>query len=541
MQTHNVQQGTPEWLALRAAHLCASDAPAMMGTSAYKTRNQLLQELATGFTPEIDAATQARFDLGHEAEAAARSIAESMIGEELFPAVGTTTIDSLPLLASFDGITMLEDVIYEHKLFNQALSHYIIQHDDLPDSHWPQVEHQLLVSGAEHAVFITSDGTESLLARLIYSSRPKRRAALIAGWKQLQADREAFVPQEAKTAAIAEPVDQLPAVLVKVDGALTIKDNLPELKDKLRAFVAKIDMKPTDDQGFANLEAAGKEMRRMEKALAEARVSMRNQVVAVGTADSLMEEMQELARKTAIAAEKAHATEKENRKAAIVQAGKASVTSFIESLEHAKYLPAIIANFSAATKNLRTFDSYQNAVDSEVARVKIEVQALHDSVAKNIATVDAESGFAFLFSDRAQLVLRDPELVEMTVKQRIAEHQESEAKRLDAERERIRAEEQAKVQQAVAQPATAPAAVATASVDQIEPAKPVSIDDGRTIKLGQICDRLGFTVTAQFLESLGFKHVSRDRAAYLYRESDFSLMCHALIVHIRSAQLAEAA
>ena len=72
MLTHSIIQGSPSWHAYRAQHFNASDAPAMLGVSPYKTRTQLLHELHTGLSPEVDAATQRRFDSGHEAEAAAR-------------------------------------------------------------------------------------------------------------------------------------------------------------------------------------------------------------------------------------------------------------------------------------------------------------------------------------------------------------------------------------------------------------------------------------------------------------------------------------
>jgi predicted phage-related endonuclease len=42
MKIINVQQGSLEWLALRAQHWCASDAAAMLGVSALVTRSELL-------------------------------------------------------------------------------------------------------------------------------------------------------------------------------------------------------------------------------------------------------------------------------------------------------------------------------------------------------------------------------------------------------------------------------------------------------------------------------------------------------------------
>jgi len=54
-----------------------------------------------------------------------------------------------------------------------------------------------------------------------------------------------------------------------------------------------------------------------------------------------------------------------------------------------------------------------------------------------------------------------------------------------------------------------------------------------TLKLGTICERLGFTVTAAFLaDTLHIQPTSTDRAAKLYRESDFDKLCVALIAHV---------
>lgn len=57
-----------------------------------------------------------------------------------------------------------------------------------------------------------------------------------------------------------------------------------------------------------------------------------------------------------------------------------------------------------------------------------------------------------------------------------------------------------------------------------------------TLRLGQICERLGFDVTADFLNKLGFAPAARDKAARLYHEADFPNICAALIRHIGMAQ-----
>lgn len=61
-------------------------------------------------------------------------------------------------------------------------------------------------------------------------------------------------------------------------------------------------------------------------------------------------------------------------------------------------------------------------------------------------------------------------------------------------------------------------------------------DEPATLKLGVICERLGFTVTAAFLaETLHVHHSATDKAAKLYRESDWPVICRQLIAHIGAA------
>ncbi len=118
MKTIDLIQGGPEWHAHRAQHWNASDAPAMLGVSPYKSRAELLRERATGIGQEFDAATQRRFDDGHRFEALARSLAEQIIGDELFPVTG---VQWVPAVRRFvrradDG---WKTSAFEHKPINE--------------------------------------------------------------------------------------------------------------------------------------------------------------------------------------------------------------------------------------------------------------------------------------------------------------------------------------------------------------------------------------------------------------------------------------
>jgi len=77
------------------------------------------------------------------------------------------------------------------------------------------------------------------------------------------------------------------------------------------------------------------------------------------------------------------------------------------------------------------------------------------------------------------------------------------------------------------------AAVATTPIS-ISAVEPIAAPNTGTptLTLGKIGVRLGFSLTADFLRSIGFEPAGRERAAVLYNESDWQAICAALIAHI---------
>lgn len=144
---------------------------------------------------------------------------------------------------------------------------------------------------------------------------------------------------------------------------------------------------------------------------------------------------------------------------------------------------------------------------------------------------------------------------QLIVIKRISDHKEAEAKRLAAEREKIRAEEVARANAEAVAKIMAPAPVATETTKAPEPYRANdsrriglgasasrlidSISEIKRVKLGTICARLGFTMTAEFVESLGFRPVGHDKNAKLYSETQFLEICDALIQHISKQANAE--
>lgn len=449
MITHKLTQGTPEWHAFRAAHFAASDAPAMLGESPYKTRDQLLREKKLGITPDVDTATQRRYDDGHRFEALARPLAENIIGEELFPA----TLSEGKLSASFDGLTMLNDICFEHKTLNDAIAKC---EGNLPIYYRIQMEQQMLVSGAGKCLFVASqwDERNQLVGDLYqawYLPDPDLRRRIIDGWAQFEKDLATWQPEEPTTPVVASPAESLPAVAVTVTGALTVGGNLAAFGDALRAFVGRIPAKPATDQEFADCEAACKSLKKAEEALEAAETSALAQISDVEAMRRTVADLKNLARTTRLATEKLVKAEKEARRTALVMDAKQQFGRHLEKLQlDIKGVRLIVSSpdFGAAIKGLSSLDSMKNKLTAALLEAQSEANAICGRVRDNLQALDSVRDYAFLFADRQELAYKDEETLELIIKQRIDEHKRAEAARLEAERNRIRAEEERKAREA---------------------------------------------------------------------------------------------
>lgn len=598
MKIHNLQQGSPEWLAHRRAHFNASDAPAMMGCSPYKTRTQLLHEMHTGFVPEVDAATQRRFDDGHRFEALARPLAEDIIDEDLFPVTGSKGRHS----ASFDGLTMDKRIDYESKTLNDALRVAMVEGctgTDLPMVYQVQMEQQLMVVSAEKCLFMASkwDGDTLVEERHCwYYPNLELRAKIGAGWNQFEIDLAAYVPAEAAQVVVATPVDSLPAVSVQLRGYLVVASNLPEFGVDLRAFIERMPAQPENDQQFADAESACKALKKAEEALDSAETHALAQMSDVESMRRVVADLKHLARTTRLAQEKNVASRKEQIRADIVKGAGQKFAEHMNSLNQRigkAYMPHVATDFAGVIKGKRTIDSLREAVTNELTRAKIEANAIADRISLNMATLhDLAASHAFLFSDASHIVLKQPDDLTLLVKSRITEHKAAEEKRLEEQREQIRQEELARIEREAAEverikakelaqaeaikqlqqqeaaerqrvaaipqatqheasnDAPNPVQSEAEAVRNIAPvanvipiARPALLPASTppTLKLGDIGTRLGFSLTADFLRSLGFEVAAKERGACLFHEASFPLMLAALVRHLESVQAKQAA
>jgi putative phage-type endonuclease len=548
MQVHNVLQGSPEWHALRANYFTASEAPAMMGVSKYQTRTELLTQKKTGIVPEVDGAVQRLFDQGHATEAMARPLVEALIGEELFPIVGTDG----NLLASMDGATMLGETLFEHKLWGQNLAAQVRAGELEPHYYW-QLEQQLLVSGAERVIFVCSDGTLENFVHMEYRPVPGRAEQLVAGWKQFEQDLAEFVPQAAKVEVVGTAPDALPALRVEVTGMVKAS-NLDEFKRQALDVLGSINTTLESDQDFANADKTVKWCGDIEDRLELVKTQILGQTADIEAIFRTIDEISGQTRAKRLELNKlVEARKKSIREDIVMDAAKALQTHIDQintTLGGKVRLPRIASDFAGAIKGKKTVDSLREAANTELARAKIEASQIGDSIRVNLNSLrELATDYAFLFHDAQDLVLKANDDLVALIKVRIGEHEQAERERLA--QQQTAATAPAPVPQQVEQlhspepvataepigvaPAAAP--VATAAVTPItQPA----VDNGQRIKLGDITTRLGFTLTADFLSTLGFDPVGQERAAKLYRASDFPRICAALIAHIQSVQVGQA-
>lgn len=599
MQIHDLIQGSPEWEAFRHEHDGASEAAAMLGLSTRVKRTELLHMKATGTAREFsDWVRENILDYGHEVEALARPLVEGIIGTELYP---VTCSDGL-LSASCDGLTMAEDIAFEHKQLNAALVE-AIQQGELPDEYMPQAQQIMMVTGCSKVVFVCSDGTPENLVHMDVFPDQTWFERIRAGWAQFQEDRASYQHVEVLPPPVAAPVKDLPALSIRIDGQLTLNHNLVVFGRDLQEFIADIDTNPSDDQAFADAEKAIKVMERAETALDAAEASALGQISTVDEMVRTVATYKELARKTRLMLEKVVKARKETIRVEIQQSGKDRAAAHIAALNARlgkPYMPAVPVDFAGVMKGKKTVTSLRDAVDTELARFKIDANAVADRIQINLGTLRELAGaHAFLFADTPSIVLKAADDLAALVKLRIADHEKAEAAKAEALRARIAEEERVKAERAAAEkvraeqaeaarvaeeaaaaerarvaaetkrqleeqaaaiaaankaaaaqaqseqqniPENIPAAVtrypvsnrpavASAVLGELRPTAAAPTTPP-SLRLGQIAERLGFALTADFLRTLGFEPAAKDRAAQLYHHADFPAICAALIDHI---------
>jgi putative phage-type endonuclease len=474
MKLLDVQQGTPEWHALRAKHCrTASRAASMMGKGKYQSRNELLAEIHSGITPDNSDKAHI-FAKGHEAEALARPIAEGIVGDELYPATGLS--DDGYLLASLDGVTMMEDVIFEHKLINNSQRNATAE--TLEEHYKIQMDQGMAVTGATKCLFMASDGTKADCNWFWYERDESRIQALIAGWQQFDADLADFEPTAKKVEAVGAAVDRLPALFIDLEGDVK-GSNLATYQQAVLARIEDINTDLKTDQDFADADKMVKFLGDAEKEVENVKAQALAKTASIDELFRTVDSLKEAMRAKRLDLNKRVTDRKKEVKVEIAQAARKSVDDHIAKLNEGlggNHMPAIATDFNTAMKGKKTVTSLQSAADDEVARAKIQANETAELIRANLKQLDAVT-HPFLFNDRSQLLLKASDDLAALIIARESEHEKAEAKRVEDEREKIRAEEAAKLAAEQVKEAAPVQTVAQETATQEAPkAAPVSIN-----------------------------------------------------------------
>lgn len=580
----NLVQGTPGWKAHRAGHFNASDAPAMMGSSPHKGRHELVKELASGIERDFSDYVQERvLDKGHTFEAYARPLAESIIGEDLFPVVGKNGIYS----ASYDGLTMMEDIGFEHKMLNAALReamHEGCTGESLPRQYQVQMEHQCMVCPTvDKVLFMASEwdrhGNLIEERHCWYYPNEQLRAQIVTGWGLLEKEVAAYNPSaETTPEVIGQAPDQLPALRIDVTGMVTAS-NLEGFKAVALRTIGAIKTTLVTDQDFADAEKTVKWCEGVESSLAAAKQHALSQTESIDRLFRTIDEISEQTRAVRLKLAKLVESEKKARKEQIVMQAQRSLDEHIAELNRelgANYIPMMAGMFAPLIKGLRSLDSMHEKIQAELACQMTEANGKRDRLKANREHLQREeSDWITLFPDFATVGTKSAEDFQALAALRINTHKQAEAARLEAQREQIRQEEAAKLKREVqtlqaeafgfgqlsSNPAIDDAANATPMTDALplekpeKPAKPFAeqspeatktaaekapieqrIESAQTMTLGAINGLLGiFSISANTIAALGIA-TEKHRGAVHMDASDFDAMCVALVAHIEGVR-----
>jgi predicted phage-related endonuclease len=453
MEILNLQQGSAEWLAHRSTVKNASDAPAMLGESKYKTRSDLIKERATGIAQEVDRNLQRRFDDGHKFEALARPIAERIIGDELYPVTGVNGEYG----ASFDGLTMDERFAYEHKTLNDDIRACTCA-ADLPLMYRIQMEQQLMVSeNTEKVLFVASKWTEDFLrnwgmedeVHFWYEPDLALRQRIIDGWVQFDKDVAAYVPEEVKVEPVTKAAETLPVPSIVVRGEVTMS-NLEEITPEFDRILGAMNTELVTDDHFAQADIDAKACREAAKNLKLTAQAVVNQIAPVSETVRTLEDYAKKFDALGLTLEKGVKDQKDSLKQNAILKAKQDFATHVAALEKEiapLRLSTIAPNFSEAIKGVKTIATMNDRIKTALAQGRADAEAEARDLRAKLGWFNHHAAeHTFLFNDLATIIRKPSDDFGLLVKTRISEHQNEQERKMEAERQRIRLEEAAKVE-----------------------------------------------------------------------------------------------
>lgn len=259
---------------------------------------------------------------------------------------------------------------------------------------------------------------------------------------------------------------QLPTLSIQIRGEVTVS-NLPEFKQAADTFISSIKTDLQTDDDFVNAEATVKFCDETERKLESAKAAAIGQTASIDELMRTIDHIKESIRQKRLTLEKLVKSQKESIKKKIIDDGfllceqhtVAINYELINYISIAKLTQCTWSrqNFELACRGLRTLQSLHNAVDKEVAAIKIKLDDQARVIRKNLTHLPEDLS---LFRDLESIITKPEDDFKLLVESRLAEQkrkQEEEKQRAEAaikaaeEQAKKQAEEKAKADIAAAE------------------------------------------------------------------------------------------
>lgn len=571
---HSLIQGSPEWEAFRFEHDGASEIAAVMGLSKKKTREELLRLKVSGTAQEFSAYVQEKvLDRGHEIEALVRPWAVQFAGVDgFYPA----TMSIGRISASCDGIDMPDEVALEVKSLN-AEYEPIVRAGRVPDEHMPQCQQVLMVTGADRLLFAMSDGTRDNTFFVWVEPDTDWFDRIRAAWRLFNQDRENYKHVDLPPEAVRKVVPTLPSLVLDFEGAVTVKSNIAAFEAVVQARIDAVPAIFETDQEFDDAKADIKFLKEdVEDALEAALVQFLKKNEPIQTVIDAVRRLQEKSRNKRLPLANAVKNQAETINIKILTRYEDEFAAWLKAQNDSlstkqALLPAMKPDFALAIKSKRLISSRHDACKQVMANAKLSIGDSYTRIQTNMAMMREQAGsHGFLFQDAKAIVNMDPVAAEAVVKQRIAEYEAAEQKKRDdaaaakalqeeadrrrEENERADREARALIQAPTTVPVVLPTAAAVQAAANADLQAQMAIASMRapseevaqvavqriaalpssppTMTNGKVCQILGFTVTADFLVSIGAPAPTKQANANLWHDRQILDILEVLGAHM---------
>lgn len=362
---HTVDQGSQEWLDLRAKHHTASNA------------NALFNNRAALFEPEehSDYVKNVIFPNGHRVESIAREYAQKR-GISIEPCV----MSRGKLLASLDGLKRdfmgNELGVWECKQWNAALAESV-KNGIVPETHRWQLVHQLYVTCLKTATFVVTDGTLDKWVECEFTATQADFDKLLAAWDLFEKDLAAYVPAEKINAVnVAEPELNFLVPAIEVRGELITKDCADkileaanEIKSRFGSFII------SDTNSFSFSQKLCKELKKFEDLAKQEAENAFASVSDIEKAVKTYREAGEVARKLRLDTEKLSKSFEQNFNTTRILSARNQLAVYQASFPRITHWQPYHEDFEGVVKGMRStsFDQKQAKWDAELARLKLEI------------------------------------------------------------------------------------------------------------------------------------------------------------------------